>query len=118
LTVVASTASTTDTANPTAMPATRKTPLKEIAARIDAHLKRFQNDPAINRYKRGTPEQMKSSGPKPYYNAGAFVGGAYVRVIYIGYQGASSLRRSDAEAYLAKLDAGFVGRHYEALREA
>lgn len=92
---------------------TKPTPLKDIAARIDAHLKRFERDPVIN--KNTKPD---GSGLSDYYQAHAYVGGRWVRVRYISFQGTSSLSRDQAERYLAKLDAGFVGRHFEALRDA
>lgn len=88
---------------------TKQTPtLDEIAGQISAHLKRFERDPEINK-----------RDPKydtiPYYHAGAWRVGSYVRVLYVSYQGGTSLKRSDAERYLSWLDAGNVGRHWQAL---
>ena len=37
---------------------------------------------------------------------------------YVSYQGEASLKKAEAEAYLAWLDAGNVGRHYEQQRSA
>lgn len=79
--------------------------LSEIARRIDAHLKRFERDPKIN----GVPKFML----KPYYNAGAHRSGCYVHVTYVSYQGGSRLDRARAEAYLAWLDSGNVGTHWD-----
>jgi hypothetical protein len=86
--------------------------LSEIASRIDAHLKRFEADPIIN--KQGTAHQK---GLTPYYGAGSWSYGRYLRVFYITYQGGSILKRDAALKYLEWLDAGNVGRHYEALQE-
>lgn len=90
----------------------KKTPLAETAKRIDAHLKRFEKDISINRNTK--PDR---SGLADYYGAGAGVSGRYVWVKYITYQNASHLTRADAEAFLAKLDAGWVVKHWEALRK-
>ncbi len=85
--------------------------MKELAAQINAHLKRFESDPQINAPK-------PQSGLSPYYHAGAWYWrGSRMSVQYIGYQGPSSITRDEATRYLEKLDAGFVGRHFEALRE-
>lgn len=83
-----------------------------IAQRIAAHLRRFEADPKINREREGRG--------KPYYNAGAgaAAGARRITVVYVSYQGASRLTRAHAELYLAWLDAGNVGRHFEALRIA
>lgn len=85
--------------------------LKEIAAKIGAHLKRFEADPKINR-------RDATYGTTPYYNAGAFYSrGAFISVRYVSYQHTSHLRKNDALAYLEWLDAGNVGRHHQALRK-
>jgi hypothetical protein len=81
--------------------------LTEIANRIFEHLRRFEADPKINRVEEGM---------HPYFRAGSRRIGSRVVVNYISYQGHHGLTRADAERYLAKLDAGFVGRHWEALR--
>ena len=84
--------------------------MKELAAGIDAHLKRFEADPAINAIER------RGGRLSPYYGAGAgYWRGRYLLVQYISYQGPLTLSKAEAEAYLAWLDAGNVGRHYEAL---
>ena len=86
--------------------------LKEIADRIYAHLKRFETDPKIN--KNTKPDR---SGLSLYFWAGAGVAGNRVYVKYINYQEGVNLKKAEAIKYLEKLDAGFVGRHYEALRD-
>lgn len=85
--------------------------LKEIADRIDAHLKRFERDPKINKDRSG-------NGLHDYFWAGAHVAGRYVGVCYISYQGSRNLTKDDAIRYLNALDNGFEGGHYEALKRA
>ena len=82
--------------------------LAEIATRIHAHLKRFEADPKINRYKDADRHQR---GLHPFYWSGAYVGGSRVGVRYISYQGATCLTKQEALGYLAWLDAGNVGKH-------
>jgi hypothetical protein len=84
----------------------KKMSLCEIATRIGEHLCRFERDPKINRR---DPEYHTSR----FYMAGAGRAGRYVSVTYIGYQGSLSLSRDQAAAYLAWLDAGHVGTHFE-----
>lgn len=83
--------------------------LKELAERICNHLKRFEADKTtINVVKEGRDIQ-------PYYNAWASVSGRYVRIVYVSFQGSSSLSKSEAEKYLCWLDAGNVGKHYKVI---
>jgi hypothetical protein len=87
--------------------------LKEIAERINAHLKRIEADPELNQYKNATHRQMKL---KPYWNSCAWYGhGTRMGIRYISYQGNQTLTKADALEYLAWLDAGNNGKHYEAL---
>jgi hypothetical protein len=81
--------------------------LDEIASRISAHLKRFEGDPKTNIDRSGR-------GLFDYYGAHATRAGSYVSVTYISYQGSRTLRKDEALAYLAWLDAGGVGTHYTA----
>jgi len=81
--------------------ATKSLKLADIAARICAHLKRFELDPKINRYPDKARENLN-----PYYMPVAGASGRFVYVTYISYQGQSHLVRAEAEAYLAWLDAG------------
>jgi hypothetical protein len=83
--------------------------LKELAEKIGAHLKRFEADPVLSLRKDGKSAR--------FWGAGCGVAGRYVSVTYISYQGQSTMTKAEAEAYLSKLDAGFVGRHFEALRK-
>jgi len=82
---------------------------KEIAERIFAHLKRFEADPKINKRRRYRGRSIETT---PYYKPYAF-GTTKVGVVYIIYQGATMLSKSEALAYLEWLDAGHVGTHYE-----
>lgn len=84
--------------------------LKEIASRINAHLKRFEADPVIN----AGYIDARRKGLHPYYLAGAWSSGNRAYVSYVNYQGSSSLTKADAIAYLAWLDAGNVGTHWRA----
>jgi hypothetical protein len=96
--------------------ASQRSPLQQLADRIHAHLQRFEADPVINRYGKGaTPAQQALH---PYYHAVCgYGGGSKIFISYVSYQGNSFLTWVEAAQYLEKLDAGFVGRHYEALRK-
>ncbi len=83
--------------------------LTETAARISAHLKDFEADADINKV-------HPASQSRPYYYASAIRLGRFVGVQYISYQGRTNITRQEAEAYLAALDAGFVGTHWAAAR--
>lgn len=86
--------------------------VREIAERIRAHLKRFEADPKIN-----VRTHLVLHPCRKFYQAGAWASGRYVWVTYIAYQASSALTKSEAERYLAWLDAGNVGRHYAMRRE-
>jgi hypothetical protein len=83
--------------------------LAELAGRIRSHLVRFEHDYTVN--------VSRDGKRKLFWSAGASSSGNRVFCTYVAYQGASSLTRDEAVRYLAKLDEGFVGRHFEALRE-
>ena len=87
----------------------------QLAELIDAHLKRFEKDPVLNKYEAKHPASGQEL--RPYWNAGCWASGRHIRVMYISYQGSSVIPRADAAIYLAMLDAGYVGRHFEALRK-
>jgi len=93
----------------------------ELAQKIDAHLKRFEKSPKINPGKRFDKDKKKwvpdEMGVRDYYGAYARGDRHRVWVLYVTYQGGRHLSIEDAEKYLAWLDAGHVGRHYQALRE-
>lgn len=79
--------------------------LSEIAERISSYLREFAADPSIS-----------PKGSSTYWNPGAWVGGSRVAVMYVSFQSKSTLTRAEALTYLAWLDDGNVGPHYEALR--
>ena len=91
-----------------------------LAEKIDVHLKRFERSAQINPGKRydkardrWVPDEM---GVRAYYGAHAWGDRHRVGVKYISYQGGSFLSTEEAAIYLAWLDAGNVGRHYQALK--
>lgn len=84
--------------------------MKQIAGRIDAHLRRIEADPKLN--KRLWP----GKDFRLLFMSGCCAGGSRISVCYVSYQGRSSLTRDEATRYLAWLDAGNVGRHQEALQ--
>jgi len=87
-----------------------KLKLNEIAERIGAHLKRLNVDPEYNK-------RDPKYGTTPLYYPGCASSGSRVFVTYVSYQGHSSLTRDQATRYLAWLDAGNKGRHFQALAE-
>lgn len=87
--------------------------LTKIAARINAHLLRFEATPEINLTRRGS-----GLGTSTYYGAVAYQAGRYCYVVYIRYQGGFGLTKQAAIDYLAWLDAGGVGQHFRQQAEA
>lgn len=82
--------------------------LEEIARRISAHLKRLEDDEAWN---------VTPSGRRRMWQACALRAGSRVACTYVSYQGTTNLTRDEAIRYLAALDGGFKGRHFEEFRE-
>ena len=78
--------------------------LRDVAAAISAHLKRFEKDPEINK-----PREIGKL--HPYYNAYAWDAGRWVAIKYVSFQGYHNLTKDEAVRYLAWLDAGNVGKH-------
>ena len=87
-----------------------KSKLKDIAARIAAHLRRFEMDPKINK-------ALDATHLRPFYNANAYLAGSRVAIVYVSFQIRSTLTMAEALHFLAWLDAGNVGRHWEADKE-
>lgn len=89
--------------------------LDDLASRIRAHLDRFAKDPAIadHEWTDGTGKKHASA---LYWHPNAYRAGPRVKVRYVSYQYETSLTKADAEQYLAWLDAGNIGRHYELRR--
>lgn len=81
-----------------------KPTLTEIAQRIAAYLRRFENDPSVN--------ARDKNDLAPYYQAHAWRAGAYVGIRYISFQPVTFLPKADAARYLKALDSGFVGKHW------
>ena len=88
-------------------------PLKVIASRIYAHLRRWEADKTINK-----KTNSSGTGLPNYYMAGAHVAGRFVGVRYINFQGTTNLTRKHAAHYLDMIEAGYVGRHWEAFRKS
>lgn len=82
--------------------------LDEVASRIRAHLKQLENDEAWN---------VTKDGRRRMWQAYATRAGSRVACTYVSYQGTTNLTRDEAMRYLAALDGGFKGRHFEAFRE-
>lgn len=91
--------------------------LTEIADRINVHLKRFEADRERNLYK-WTDRKGVMHTASHFYFAWARRAGPRVQVVYVSYQGGTNLTRAAALKYLAWLDAGNYGTHYEAERSA
>lgn len=91
------------------------TTLTETAKAIDAHLERFARTPEI-----ATRKMTDGKGVERvvslFWNPICYRGGPRAKIRYVSYQYESSLTKAEAERYLAWLNAGNVGRHYEALK--
>ena len=92
-----------------------------LAQKINAHLQRIEHDQALNPGRRFDKDQktwvLDESGVRSFYGARSMGDRYRVWIIYVTYQGGSYMSIEDAEKYLAWLDAGNVGRHFEALRD-
>lgn len=92
-----------------------------LGQKIAAHLRRIEGDLALNPPRRFDDASkawvLDAAGMSAYYGARARGDRYRVWVIYVSFQGGSYMSIEDAETYLAWLDAGNVGRHFEALRE-
>lgn len=86
--------------------------LSEIAAQISTHLKRFEADKKIN-----AVDPSRKMAIPPYVAAMAYSAGGWVHIVYVSFQGSTNISRSDAARYLAWLDAGNVGRHFDCWRD-
>jgi hypothetical protein len=80
--------------------------LEEIATGIHKHLRRLEADRKTN------PIDPKYQTSR-FYGAGASAVASGVSVLYIAYQGSSVLDMEVAAGYLAWLDEGNVGYHYD-----
>ena len=80
--------------------------LKEIAQRIDVHLKRLEADLEWSR---------PAGRPIRLFGSGAVVSGNRIGCTYVSYQSTRMVAKADAIVYLKALDGGFKGRHLEAM---
>jgi len=85
--------------------------LSEVAAQILRHLKRLEADKEWN------APTAERGGHHKFWCVNCYQAGARVMVTYVSFQGAISLRKDEATRYLAALDGGLKGRHWEALKE-
>lgn len=90
--------------------------LAEIADRITAYLNKWEADPVINAPRLYACSRGRESLLQPYYHAGAYASGRYVGIRYVSYQATTRITKEEALKYLAMLDSGYVGRHFEAFR--
>jgi hypothetical protein len=85
--------------------------LAEIADRLHSHFKRWESSQKLN-------PLSKEYGTRRYFHPGAWARGSRVFVRYVSYQCDHSIKKSDAEAYLAWIEAGNVGTVWEWERAA
>jgi hypothetical protein len=81
--------------------------LDEIAARIGVHLHRIE-----------LARSDRDSGSPTYWGSQAWRAGSYLGVKYVSFQGNLFLTKTQALVYLAWLDAGNEGKHFQAMRDA
>jgi hypothetical protein len=74
---------------------------EQIAVGINAHFKKFES------------RREQGGKYKHFWGSGAHAVGGKVLVCYVSYQGSTRLSIETARAYLAWLDAGNVGQHYQ-----
>lgn len=85
--------------------------MSELAEWINLYLKMFEGDPKINK-------KDDRNIPRFWHSFCHYPGrGPKISVKYISFQHTSTLSKAEAEKYLEWLEAGNVGRHYEALRD-
>lgn len=74
--------------------------LRELATAINGYLKKIEHT-----------RTWPANGPH-WHNAGCYyMGGARLRITYRSYEGATTLSRPKAQAYLDWLEAGNIGEH-------
>jgi hypothetical protein len=101
-------------------PPTKTEIAHDLGARINVHLRRFERDPEINPGKRYDKETkayvLDERGSRDYYGARACGVRHRVLVAYVTYQGSHYLSIEEALKYLAWLNAGNIGMHYEVMK--
>lgn len=90
-----------------------------LADRIDAHLKRMESDPKINKVRRYTNHHGQTSELHPLYSPAACRTGSRISICYILYQGWKTLTFDEARRYLDVLDhnPGKLIKHWEVLEK-
>ncbi len=95
----------------------RRISLTETAKRIARHLVRFAATPSV-----ASKSWIDSKGEKReltlFWHPVCYRAGSRAMVKYVTYQYESSMTKAEAEQYLAWLDDGNVGRHYDAKKAA
>lgn len=86
---------------------------EQLAYAINGYLEEFEAMHAP-----GSPVLVPTENKRvEFFGAGAISrGNGRVQITYISYQGESLLTIEEAERYLAWLDKGYIGRHFEALK--
>lgn len=88
-----------------------KVKLKDICEEIHTYLKKFEGDSVIN----AAAESRLNAGAiglTPYYNSCCYASGNRCMIVYISYQGAHSLTKTKALAYLEWLRKGNTDKHF------
>lgn len=91
-----------------------KMTLTEIAACINKHLKRLERITPPQVFSGKDGQEQKNA---LFFHAGACRAGSRVSIVYVCYQGHNSLTKEEALKYLAYLEAGNTGRHWEMLKK-
>ena len=96
------------------MPQPKRPTLAVLATRIGVHLERMERDPMIN-----AALDIGTSKLHPFWRAHVEARGNRIFVQYqdLPFRSESSITREKAEKYLAWLDAGNNGKHWEVLRK-
>jgi hypothetical protein len=89
--------------------------LTDTALSISRHLQRFANDKSIAE-KLWTDGNGQDHALTLYWGPVCYRAGSRAKVKYVAYQYESSLTKSEAEEYLAWLNAGNIGTHRDVKR--
>lgn len=85
---------------------------REIAVRLDTHLKRMEATPAINTIQ--SPGLLRRLSLRRFFKPSAtYVRGSRLSVVYIAYQMEVLMTKPEAYAYLCWLDGGNSGKFHE-----
>jgi hypothetical protein len=89
-------------------PPTKSALATQVALELDGYLKKWEADPKINK-----PLKGRHSGLKQFWNAGCWRVGTRLHVVYVAYQGVSTIDFEVAVKWLEWLKQGNVGSHHE-----